>query len=340
LPDRVPKWGMRTAEFVDHLKGGWRPYALALAAVALATVVRSAMQPLVGERLFFTTYFPAVGIAAALGGLLPGLAATALATLLAWYLFLPPVFTLDLTKFEALQLSLFLLACGPLVAVAALLNVAIGWLVRQRRIILEVQDAEARQHRLLVKELEHRIGNLFGVVQLVAIRTLQGDLDADVARTTFRERIAALASASSATLGERPNVRGLVERQVKPYRSQVDIDHCQPIALEPKAAQQLALIFHELATNAVKYGALSVPAGRVSIACRIEDGEGDPTFVFTWSECDGPPPTAPSKRGFGTEVLEDAPRYSGATVSMSFDPPGLRYTYRHRLAWLSRSDGD
>ncbi|MCA0301158.1 MAG: DUF4118 domain-containing protein [Proteobacteria bacterium] len=336
MPDKVPKWGIWTAELVDRLKGGWRPYLLAVAAVVLATVLRAALHPLIGDRLFFTTYFPAIGIVAALGGLLPGLVALVLSMGLAWFLFLPPALSFDGTKIEALQLGLFLVACTPLVVVAALLNVAIGWLGQQRRTILRVQDAEARQHRLLVKELEHRLGNLFGVVQLIAIRTLQGELEPAEARAAFRERIAALASASSASLGERPNVRGLVERQVKPYRSQVDIDHCEAIELEPKAAQQLALICHELATNAVKYGALSVPGGRVSIACKVRDADGDPTFEFTWSEWGGPAPATPPKRGFGSEVLEDAPRYSGATVSMTFDPPGLRYTYRHRLAWLSR----
>ena len=325
MPDQVPKWGIRTVEFVDHLKTGWRPYLFALAAVAIATLVRGAMQPVVGERLFFTTYFPAIGVAAALGGLLPGLVALGTSAILAWYLFLPPPMSFDVTK--------------PLVIVAALLNVAIGWLVQQRRVILRAQDAEVRQHKLLVQELEHRIGNLFGVVQLIAIRTLQGDLEPEAARTAFRDRIAALASASSASLGERPTVRGLVERQVKSYRQQVDIEHGPPVALEPKAAQQLALIFHELATNAVKYGALSVPDGRVSITFAIEDRDDDPTFVFAWCEKGGPPPRAPAKRGFGAVVLEDAPRYSGARVSVAFDPPGLRYTYRHRLGWLSRPEG-
>lgn len=338
MPDQVPKWGIRTVEFVDHLKTGWRPYLVALVAVAIATLVRGAMQPIVGERLFFTTYFPAIGVAAALGGLLPGLVALGLSTVLAWYLFLPPPMSFDFTKLEVLQLGLFLASCVPLVIVASLLNLAIGWLVQQRRVILRAQDAEVRQHKLLVQELEHRIGNLFGVVQLIAIRTLQGELEPEAARTAFRDRIAALASASNASLGERPTVRSLVERQVKPYRQQVDIEHGPPVALEPKAAQQLALIFHELATNAVKYGALSVSDGKVSVRFAIEDRDEDPTFVFTWCEEGGPAPTVPVKRGFGAVVLEDAPRYSGARVSVAFDPLGLRYTYRHRLNWLSRPE--
>lgn len=335
----LPGWALAGARLIVRWSAGWRPYAIAIAAIAISTVIRGALQPWIGDRLFFTTYFPAIGIVAALCGLYPGLLALAGSAGLTWFLFLPPQFSFDLEKLGAIQLIVFMAAASPMLAIAAMLNVLVHWLLRQQQVIVEAKEAEARRYETLVRELEHRLRNLFALVQRVAIRTLQGDRDEARARDTFIDRMSALAAASGAGLGGSPTVDRLLRRQVSPYDAQVEIAACDPVELDLTHAQELSLIFHELATNAAKYGALSVPGGKVSVTCRVEDGNGTkPMFSLEWLESGGPAAAAPVHTGFGLELLKNGPAYAGAEVRLDYRPAGLRYLYRKPLARLMPRD--
>jgi two-component sensor histidine kinase len=102
------------------------------------------------------------------------------------------------------------------------------------------------------------------------------------------------------------------------------------------AAQQFALMIHELATNAVKYGALSVPDGRVSIECDVERKNGDGTFSFQWKETGGPPILLPPKRkGFGSVILLDGAKQFGQLVALHYDPDGLQYDLQFPLRTIA-----
>jgi two-component system CheB/CheR fusion protein len=100
------------------------------------------------------------------------------------------------------------------------------------------------------------------------------------------------------------------------------------VRLQPKAAENFALLIHELATNAVKYGALSSKTGRVEVRWRIGQADGAARLAFDWIEtgvrvADG----APRRRGFGTELIERTIAYElGADTSLRFEPDGLRCT--------------
>ena len=335
----IPARAVASARFVVRWSRGWRPYLLVAFVLVVATVLRAAIQPWVGDRLYFTTYFPAIGIVAATCGLVPGLATLGGATILAWFLFMPPILSFELSKLEAIQLGFFAVVASPMLVIAAMLNLLVHWLLRQQEIIVRAKDNEVRQQAVLVRELEHRMRNLFGLVQRVAIKTLQGDRDAAAARTEFVERMAALSAASSARLGNSPTVDRLLQRQFAPYGAQVDTQDCRSIALNPTHAQELALIFHELATNAAKYGALSTPAGKVTVVCRVDESDrADPMFSFEWTETGGPGVTVPARTGFGTELLKASPEYAGAVVVLEYRPTGLHYRYRKRLSKIESRD--
>jgi len=85
------------------------------------------------------------------------------------------------------------------------------------------------------------------------------------------------------------------------------------------------LIVHELATNAFKYGALSVPEGRISIAGNVEQVNGSRVFSFLWTVRGGPPVSQPTRKGFGSVILLDAAKAFGQCIVVNYEPPGLSY---------------
>jgi two-component sensor histidine kinase len=97
-----------------------------------------------------------------------------------------------------------------------------------------------------------------------------------------------------------------------------------PVRLSPKTALSLSMALHELSTNAVKYGALSNGAGRVRIDWSVDPGEGGERLRLTWREEGGPPVAPPSRRGFGSRLIERGLAAElGGQVSMRFDPSGV-----------------
>jgi len=162
----------------------------------------------------------------------------------------------------------------------------------------QAQDSE----RLLSREVDHRAKNLLMVVQ--SIVHLSGGPDFDHFKDGVVGRIQALARAHSLLAASRWNavaLRSLVQEELEPYA----IEGCRvtcdgpELNLKPAAAQSLALVIHELATNAAKYGALSVPRGRVAVNWRIDDQR----MCIDWLESGGPSVNPPSSSGFGSALI-------------------------------------
>ncbi|HZF95259.1 MAG TPA: PAS domain-containing protein [Allosphingosinicella sp.] len=166
------------------------------------------------------------------------------------------------------------------------------------------KDAEKHQ-RLLLNELNHRVKNTLAIVQGIAQQSFKGDNATPAARRAFEGRLAALSAAHN-VLTDRSwapvSMLQIVEDAVAPYRGHAGGFDIQgpPVPIPPKAAVSLALTVHELTTNAIKYGALSAPAGRVSVRWEVTDGR----LRFVWRESGGPAVTSPSRRGFGTRMIE------------------------------------
>ena len=164
----------------------------------------------------------------------------------------------------------------------------------------------AQEHiALLAREVDHRSKNLLALVQ-ATVHLTNGDTAQEL-KAAIEGRIQALANAHSLLSQSRwagADLRGLVMEELAPYCHDAEprVHITGPsLALEPNTAQSMAVAVHELTTNAVKYGALSVPTGHVHVewSCAV-----DGAFTFRWSETGGPSVAAPQHRGFGTRVLE------------------------------------
>jgi PAS domain S-box-containing protein len=165
----------------------------------------------------------------------------------------------------------------------------------------ERKDAQDRE-QLLSREIDHRAKNLLMVVQ--SIVHLSGGPDIDEYKESVAGRIHALARAHGLLAASRWNavaLRSLVDEELEPYAISAErVATSGPaVNLKPAAAQSLGLVIHELATNAVKYGALSLPSGRVEVNWQVENGR----LRIDWCEKGGPPVTPPSSSGFGSALI-------------------------------------
>jgi len=195
--------------------------------------------------------------------------------------------------------------------------------------VTERKEGEAHL-RLLLRELTHRSKNLLAVIQAMARQTAHHVGSIESFLVQFAARLQALASSHDllvreswhgASLGE------LIRSQLGGYldgpADRVSIDG-PSIALKPEAAQNLGLALHELAVNAAKFGALSVPAGRVSITWIQRQSVEDGSVVLDWQEQLGPKVKIRRRKGFGSMVIErNLARALDAEANMDFDPSGL-----------------
>ena len=203
--------------------------------------------------------------------------------------------------------------------------------------ITDQKEAETRQ-QMLTHELEHRIKNILSMVAAIASQTLR-NATIETARAAFDSRLRALADAHDILNNTRWTTASMVEVVEKSIAvfpaEQIDIDG-PALAITPKMALSLALAVNELATNAVKYGALSVPGGRVKIAWSVTaDGAGSGLeFKWSWREAGGPPVQPPQRRGFGSVLIERlfAADFNGA-VRIDYEPEGV--VCMLQAPWLS-----
>ena len=277
----------------------------------------------VSEAGPFTIYSLAIIIAALVCGFWPGMMATVLSVLIGSYFFVPPTFSFALfsTK-EAWTVAMF--------AVVASINVAlVSGLVA---VLLRHEDRQL----LLFRELQHRSQNLFAVIEAIASRTLiEGQTIAN-AKEVFAGRLNALARthsmlANNAFLGA--PLKEIVAQELTSFSDQVTVTGCD-IAVNTRAAESFALIIHELATNAVKYGALSTRQGRVAIQCSIDGADGSGQFRFEWRESGGPPVSPPARKGFGSTILFEVAKQFSQDVQAKFSPEGFTYQLRSLLAGI------
>jgi two-component sensor histidine kinase len=200
-----------------------------------------------------------------------------------------------------------------------------------------------RQSRLLNRELEHRIKNTLTVVSAIVNQSLQPAAADPKARAALLQRISALGQAQSlltrSDLAE-ANIHDVVDESLAPFRT--DDDRIQvngpPVMLSSKQALTLALAVNELATNAVKYGALSNETGRVQVLWQVGPPGTEDPFHFSWIEIGGPPPDASARKGFGSLIIERvlAQDFSGQTA-LVHDPSGIRCELTTQMRHIGES---
>jgi two-component sensor histidine kinase len=240
----------------------------------------------------FVPFYPVVILSALFLGWRYSLLVTALCAAVARLLFMREIEPLGATAEGMAILGLFVLSCGSLIAIGE-------WL---RRVLAELEAASARE-ALLNQELRHRLKNLLAVVNSLSALS-QRHSDPEQAQNAFAERLAALDratgllgadSALSCALPE------LAEEALRPFLDDYDIRLSgPPQAIDLEACVPTVLALHELATNAIKYGSLSAPGGRVELRWS-EPAEG--RVRLHWQESGGPPVATPQRRGMGSRIL-------------------------------------
>jgi PAS domain S-box-containing protein len=192
-------------------------------------------------------------------------------------------------------------------------------------------QAERRQ-KLLLDELNHRVKNTLATVQAIADQTLRTSADPDAFRRAFEARLMALSATHN--LLTAANWSGAKLREVaciefRPYSPERYKLSGPDVALTPAQALALGMLFHELATNAAKYGALSGERGRVEVSWRVRRGAGEAELGIEWIERGGPQVSSPVRRGFGSRLIERSLEGSlGGEATLDFAPDGLRCRIR------------
>jgi len=193
------------------------------------------------------------------------------------------------------------------------------------------------QQKLLVAELNHRVKNTIATIQSIAKQSLANGRPLEEARDAFLSRLQALAHAHSLLTESQwrgAQLSALVEDELKPYGEQAHFEG-EDLVLAPRAALIVRLVLHELATNAVKHGALGVPGGRVEVVWSIRRQR----FRLGWRESGGPAVPPPARRGFGSSLLERAVAYELQGKSgLKFASKGVRYELSAPLRNLVEPD--
>jgi two-component sensor histidine kinase len=194
-------------------------------------------------------------------------------------------------------------------------------------------QAEAEQ-RILNQELSHRLKNTFAMVQAIASQTLKGVSEQDAVEE-FTKRIHSLSAAHDVLLQQswaaariRPVIDAVLGVIALPGRF---IISGPDINLGSRAALSLSMLLHELATNAVKHGALSVEKGRVTVSWRVDDGTGETELVLEWIEVGGPAAREPDRRGFGSRLIRMGLVGTGGS-NLRFLSTGLHAEFKAPLA--------
>jgi len=214
-------------------------------------------------------------------------------------------------------------------AVEAILSVS--------RDITEQKEAKDRAD-LLSAELSHRVKNILSLVQSIASQSLRDQDDIDVAKDQFLGRLASLATAHdilTQTSWKSANVVDIVRATadlLAPGRISVD---GPLLRVNSRTALALAMALHELGTNASKYGSLANEQGRVLISWSVADGQ----FDFRWIERDGPAVAPPSRKGFGSRIIEKVlATYVNGVAHSDYRPDGLHFTLSAPVAGLFEAE--
>lgn len=191
---------------------------------------------------------------------------------------------------------------------------------------------EQAQSRMLIEELNHRVKNTLSTVQSIVAQALRNESDPEAIRDSIESRLFALSRSHDLLTRENWESAGLhdvVDAALEPFgvangRSERFEVRGANIRFPPKAALALGIAFHELATNAVKYGAFSGDTGCVRIAWIIKPAPEGNRLILTWREENGPPVTPPTRKGFGSRVIERGLAHElDGTTHLDYHPDGV-----------------
>jgi two-component sensor histidine kinase len=306
-------WGMQ--RWHRMWRSGLRPgspaaFLFALACVVMATGLRLLLGLLSHDSTVFAPYYSATLVAALVGGVGAGSFAAGLGGIAGYWLFALPEWSItpDATQ-QLTSLTLYGISSGVIIAATE----------SHRRLLQQLRSAQSMRE-LLTYEFAHRIRNILANVQAILRQSLGDHKDV---LEIVNARIAALGATHDLLVKSKSraaSIRDILTCEFTPYglwRFELSGERVECPAAVVVA---LGLILHELTTNAVKYGALSRPDGRVSIHWRREGRR----LCLEWAERGGPQPTEPGASGFGTRLLHSCLKPFGGSAQLRFEPSGLK----------------
>jgi two-component sensor histidine kinase len=201
-------------------------------------------------------------------------------------------------------------------------------LLIQAGVEAHAHDVAAKLQTVLIGELHHRVKNMLAIASAIASQSLRGAPSVEAAAKTIASRLAALGVSHDLLIRESwtgAGCRSLIENAILAFQTEglkqftITGDN---IAISSGPAVALSMVIHELSTNALKYGALSVPEGRVSIVWAIDVEAG--RFKLEWRESGGPTVIEPKEKSFGSRFIEQAlPGQLQGEARLIFEPSGL-----------------
>lgn len=287
--------------------------------LVLATAARACLA-LIRPDVFFTPYLPAVFFAAAVGGLRVGIATALAGAVLGLTLNFGPT-TADFARF-ALAVIYLIVSGLTIWGIEHYRSIALGQRQIAKRLI---QEEEYR--KLVVDELQHRLKNKLSTIHAVLHQVLH---DNPQVWAGIDQRMRALSAADdliSRVDGSGCDIKDLLLSELGPYGHVRFTLNGSPLFLPAKLAVSLALIFHELATNAAKYGAFSSPTGLLQVSWSASDDR----LNITWDETEGPPVETIGAPGFGTRLLKSALRGFDGKTEIAFLKTGIHCTMQCRI---------
>lgn len=296
-------------------------FALGAAAAIVSIGSRAALTPLLGGDERFVSMFPAVLLASFYGGVTGGLTCLVICVVGGWFLFIGPPWSFVLGENEAAGLVALFVSGGA---------VLIGMLAI-RRLLQSLQQAhEAEQ--MLARELQHRVKNNLSVVEALAAASARETNDLDVFLDRFLGRMQSLSAAHvllSRTEEDGAALNEVVATVLEPFEAPGRLHWSgERLRLSSAQAVALALCLHELATNSVKYGALSGEVGAVEVSwSRTEPG----LAAIRWEERGGPPVRPPERVGSGLQLLRRGLE-AGPPAELLYPRTGLTWTARFHPA--------
>jgi two-component sensor histidine kinase len=315
-------------KLIDEFRRGWhgtsQPSLLfsvgfAASCLALSTAARWCLS-LIRPDVFFTPYIPAVFFAAAFGGYRVGIATALLGGVLGA--------TVNFSDLQAdfarmALMVIYLIVCGLTIwGIEHYRSVALHQREISKRLIREEE-----YRKLVVDELQHRLKNKLSTMHAVLHQVLQ---DQPQIWASIDQRIRALAATDDLIArvdGSGCDIRDLLLSELGPYGHVRFTLNGEPLFLPAKLAVSLALIFHELATNAGKYGAFSSARGLLQVSWSVS---GD-RLNIVWDETEGPPVTSVGPAGFGTKLLNSALTPFDGKSEIAFLKTGVHCTMQCRI---------
>lgn len=283
-------------------------FLFGVACIVIAAAMRWLLGMWFGATLYFVAFFPAVIIAALFAGFWPGMLALGLSVVIGLIAFVPSHVVTGLPAPFLSNLAIYV--------VAGFCTVCLGHLFRST--VRELQ-IEQKERELILREIEHRSRNMGALGAAIVQFTLADDRDT---ANLINSRMQALQKTNDLITQApklEPDIATIIRHELAPYGlSRCDLDGSK-LPLRSDIARSIGLIVHELTTNAVKYGSLSKPEGRINIRWKFTE----PLLQIDWRETGGPKTAAPARTGFGTKLIDTTVKGLDGFVEREFGDDGL-----------------